>query len=118
MTKLPAKTPLSTALLHALLALLLQAASKFEGCSTAADSAKSAWISGKLEKMWPELTLSLLDEWIVKYYTPVFGGTNLRDRDCDKDIEVMSWMYLLQGLGRSMGGNIVLLCSKPGRCPN
>ena len=85
-TKLPSNTLFTNALLHAVLALLLQTASKFEGCSTAADPAKSAWISERLGKMWPELTESLFNEWIVKHYTPVFGGTNLRD--CDKDIKV------------------------------
>lgn len=93
----------SKSLLHTLVTLLLHSASKFKECSSTSHLEKSTWISGRLEKLWPELTNLLLSEWIVKYYTEVFGGTRGL-RDSDRDIKVHAYMHVALYPGYQGGG--------------
>jgi hypothetical protein len=68
-------TSQNTSLLHVLLYLLLLTTSRLKDAS---DSEV---------KLCPKVSKLLMDEWIVRHHTPVFGGTH-KLRDSDKDIKV------------------------------
>lgn len=84
--KLYSSSDLNFSLLNAVVTLLLQITSKFKEISSHCDHEKNVWMSERLEKLWPEVTNLLLDEWVTKYYTSVFGGVKLHDSG--KDITV------------------------------
>ena len=106
--KLSSPIPSKVTALHNLLSVLLYSSAKLKECCLSEHS-RTTTINENLASMWKDLKKLLLDEWIVKYYSPTFGNPTVTNfRSAKTDIEV-KWVWGYDGYAWNIGITMLLL---------